>query len=215
MSHKDFVNQYLEESKVIAEALKAQEPQISKTVDMLFDAWLNNRWVFLMGNGGSASTATHFASDLAKTVNVDPERHGIKAMTLVDNIPLVSATTNDWGWDNLYLTKLRNYWVPNSIAIGISVHGGSGKDKVGAWSQNLLKGLQFAKDQGGQTIGFSGFGGGPMKNLVDACVVVPANSTPHVESFHVVLHHLITFRLKEKIEEYRAVDSKNARINQA
>ena len=208
MSHRDYIHSYLDETKLIAEKLKEQEPQISKTVDILFDAWLNNRWVFLMGNGGSASTATHFASDLAKTVNIDPEKHGLKAIALVDNIPLASATTNDWGWDNLYITKLRNYWMPKSVAIGISVHGGSGKDKVGAWSQNLLKGLQFAKDQGGATIGFSGFDGGPMKDLVHACVVVPATSTPQIESFHVVLHHLITFRLKEKIEEYRRAEAK-------
>src|SRR3989344_3153829 len=202
IKHQKYIHCFLDESREIAQKLKAQDKQISKIVDILFDAWLNNRWVFLMGNGGSASTATHFASDLAKTVNIDPEKHGLKAIALVDNIPLASATTNDWGWDNLYITKLRNYWMPKSVAIGISVHGGSGKDKVGAWSQNLLKGLQFAKDQGGATIGFSGFDGGPMKDLVHACVVVPATSTPQIESFHILLHHLITFRVKEKVIEF-------------
>jgi D-sedoheptulose 7-phosphate isomerase len=199
--NRSYVHSYFDESKLIAEKLKEQETQITKIVDILFDAWKNHRWVFLMGNGGSASTATHFASDLAKTVNDDPMHHGIKAIALVDNIPLVSATTNDWGWENLFITQLRNYWMPKSVVIGISVHGGSGKDKVGAWSQNLLRGLQFAKDIGGSTIGFSGFDGGPMKNLVQTCVVVPAESTPHVESFHVVLHHLIVFRLKDLISQ--------------
>ena len=60
MSHEDYVYRFLDESKAVTEKLKEQEPQISKTVDILFDAWLNNRWGFLMGNGGSASTATHF-----------------------------------------------------------------------------------------------------------------------------------------------------------
>lgn len=82
------------------------------------------------------------------------------------------------------------------------MHGGSGTDLGGQWSQNLLKGLQYIKDRGGKTIGLSGFDGGPMKTLVDIPIVVPAYSTPFVESFHVVLHHLIVFRLKEMIAEY-------------
>ncbi len=202
MPHRDYIKQYLNEAMAIADKLKEQEEQINRIISILFDAWENDRWVFIEGNGGSASTATHFASDLVKTINPSPEKRGLKAMALVDNVPLVSATTNDWGWENLYLTQLRNYWVPESVVIGISVHGGSGQDKAGNWSQNLLKGLQFAKDNGGKTIGFSGFDGGPMKDLVDACVVVPVNSTPHVESFHVVLHHLIAFRLKELVDAH-------------
>lgn len=202
MSHINFILAHLDESKAVAERLKAQSPVIEKIVDVLLDAWKEKRWVFIMGNGGSASTATHFASDLAKTINPHPGFYGLKAMPLSDNVPLVSATVNDWGWDNLYETKLRNYWMPKSVVIGISVHGGTGKDKAGAWSQNLLKGLQFAKDNGGITIGMSGFDGGAMKTMCDLCVVVPADDTSHVESFHVVLHHLITFRLKEKVEEF-------------
>ena len=127
-------------------------------------------------------------------------------MSLVENPPLVSAIINDWGWENLYVGQLTTYHagdLKNAVGIGISVHGGSGKDKSGAWSQNLLRGLAYIKDQGGKTIGFSGFDGGPMKDLVDASVVVPVNSTPLVESFHVLLHHLITFRLREKIDEYK------------
>ena len=85
------------------------------------------------------------------------------------------------------------------MGIGISVHGGSGKDVGGQWSQNLLKGLQYIKDHGGKTIGLSGFDGGPMAALVDAPLVVRADSTPLVEGFHVVLHHLIIFRLKEMV----------------
>ncbi len=204
MTHTDFVIKYLSESAAISEKLKEQEKAISKIISILFEAWKNDSWVFILGNGGSASSATHFASDLVKTVNTNPEARGIKAMALADNIPLVSALTNDWGWENLYIAQLRNFWVPKSVAIGISVHGGAGKDKSGNWSQNILKGLQFVKDSGGETIGFSGFDGGPMKDLVDASVVVPADSTPHTESFHVVLCHLITFRLKEAIEAHVA-----------
>jgi D-sedoheptulose 7-phosphate isomerase len=156
-----------------------------------------------MGNGGSASTATHLAADLAKTVCASPEDRGLKTMALVDNIPLVSALTNDWGWDSVYNNQLSTYYVEGGVGIGISVHGGSGKDLSGQWSQNLLKGLQFIKDRGGKTIGLSGFDGGPMKDLVNICLVVPANSTPMVEGLHVLLNHILVFGLKNKINEYK------------
>jgi D-sedoheptulose 7-phosphate isomerase len=79
------------------------------------------------------------------------------------------------------------------------VHGGAGKDKAGLWSQNLLKAMKYAKEKGGKTIGIAGFDGGPMKEIADVCIIVPANSTPQVESFHLALAHLISNCLKEKI----------------
>ncbi|MEK9184767.1 MAG: sedoheptulose 7-phosphate isomerase, partial [Patescibacteria group bacterium] len=124
---------------------------------------------------------------------------GIRAIALADNIPMISAATNDWGWHEAYTGILNTYWSKGSVVIAFSVHGGAGKDKAGAWSQNLLKALQFAKDNGGTAIGISGFDGGAMKKMSNVSVVVPVDSTPLVESFHVVLFHLISFCLKEKI----------------
>lgn len=187
---------------VAAELSRNQEKNIAGAVEMLFESWKNNRWVFVVGNGGSAGTATHFAADLVKTVIDRPSARGLRALSLVDNVPLVSATTNDWGWDHAYDVTLRPYWEPGSVLVAFSVHGGSGKDKAGAWSQNLIKAIQFAKDNGGRTIGFAGFDGGDMKDICDICVIVPADSTPLVESFHVVLSHLITFELKRMIADH-------------
>lgn len=111
------------------------------------------------------------------------------------------ALANDEGFDNLYYEQLKTKFQKGDVLICISVHGGSGRDKAGLWSQNLLKAMNYAKENGGKTIGLSGFDGGAMKELADVCIVVPINSTPHVESFHLVLEHLIISRLKEKIEE--------------
>ena len=72
---------------------------------------------------------------------------------------------------------------------------------MGLWSQNLLKAMRYAREKGGKTIGLSGFDGGPMKEIADACIVVPINSTPQVESFHLALEHLICGCLRQKIEE--------------
>lgn len=191
-------------AEVAAELAHSQEAQIARMVEVLFESWQKNRWVFVVGNGGSAGTATHFAADLVKTTIDSPSHRGLRALSLVDNVPLVSATTNDWGWDHAYDVTLGPYWEPDSVLMAFSVHGGAGRDRAGAWSQNLLKAIQFAKDHGGRAIGFAGFDGGAMKDLCDVCVVVPADSTPLVESFHVVLFHLITFRLKAMIADHLA-----------
>jgi len=202
--NESFANSFLMKVSGVTSMIAADYcRQLDEAVDVLFEAWKNNNYVFIMGNGGSASTATHLAADLAKTICEKPEDRGIKAIALVDNIPLVSALVNDWGWENIYTNQLATYYEKGSVGIAFSVHGGSGNDVAGQWSQNLLKGLQYIKDRGGKTIGFSGFDGGPMKNMVDVGVVVPANSTPLVEGMHVVLNHLFVFGLKERIHEYK------------
>lgn len=197
MENKDFINKYFAEMNKIISNMPIED--INKVIEALFKAWKNGNKVFTMGNGGSASTAAHFACDLSKVTIVENKKR-FKVMCLNDNMPLVSALINDNGWSEIYAEQLKNHFEKGDIAIAFSVHGGSGKDKAGAWSQNLLKAMQYAKDNGGMAIGFSGFDGGAMKDLANICVVVPFNSTPHVESFHLVLEHLITFCLLEKIK---------------
>ncbi len=198
MSNISYINRYFEEMHSIIERFPRNE--IDRTIEVLFDAWRNDRTIYVIGNGGSASTATHFACDLSKVTIVDGQRR-LRAISLTDNVPLMTAWINDNGFDNLFSEQLRNLMRIGDVLIGISVHGGSGKDKADLWSQNLLKAMRVAKEEfGGTTIGLSGFDGGAMKQMADVCVVVPMDSTPHVESFHLVLEHLITFCLKEKIQ---------------
>ncbi|TSC55308.1 MAG: D-sedoheptulose 7-phosphate isomerase [Parcubacteria group bacterium Greene0416_79] len=201
----------MKESADISEKLLKQTKAISAVVDVLFNAWKKGKWVFVIGNGGSAGTATHFVGDLIKTTIEHPHEKGLRAIALADNVPMISAAVNDWGWHEAYTGILNTYWSKGSIVIAFSVHGGAGKDKAGAWSQNLLKALQFAKDNGGVAVGISGFDGGAMKDIADISVVVPAHSTPLVESYHVVLFHLITFRLKELIRNASGQKGKKRR----
>jgi D-sedoheptulose 7-phosphate isomerase len=196
MENKRFIQNYLSEMKKVADDISVDD--IDKVVGLLFDAWKRGSQVFVCGNGGSSSTATHFACDLSKTTIVEGKRR-FKAYCLNDNIPLMSALINDEGFDNLFYEQLKNLFQEGDVLICISVHGGAGKDKAGLWSQNLLKAMKYALDMKGKTIGFSGFDGGPMKEIADACIVVPINSTPHVESFHLALEHLVCRCLKEKI----------------
>ena len=198
MESRDFVKSYLSEMKGIVEDIPVGD--IDRAIELLFEAWQKGGQVFICGNGGSASTATHFACDLSKTTIVGDKKR-FKAYSLNDNIPLMSALINDEGFDNLFYEQLKERFQSGDVLICISVHGGAGKDRAGLWSQNLLKAMKYAQEMEGKTIGFSGFDGGPMKEIADACIVVPANSTPQVESFHLALEHLICSCLKEKIVE--------------
>lgn len=155
-----------------------------------------------MGNGGSASTASHFAADLAKYTAL-PGRRRFKVIGLTDNIPLVSALTNDEGFDAIFTEQLEAWIADGDALVGFSVHGGKGAANAGQWSQNLITALAKAKDAGAETIGFSGYDGGAMAELADHCVTVPVRidelGTPLVEGLHVVLHHLVVHRLRCRI----------------
>lgn len=188
--------EYLEEVAQIA--AKLDRGSIDKAMGIFYDAWKSDHQVFVIGNGGSASTATHFACDLNKWVSDEADRK-FRAFSLVDNIPLVSALTNDNGWGDIYYEQLRNFFRKGDVLVAISVHGGSGSDKAGPWSQNLLKAVKYAKDNGGKVVGLSGFDGGVLRTASDACIVVPANSTPHVEGMHLVLTHLMCEQLRARI----------------
>lgn len=195
-----FIESYLEDMKEIIGKLSRE--RIDQIVELLFSAWKEGRTIFVMGNGGSASTATHFACDLAKCTIVEGKKR-FRVICLNDNIPLMSALVNDNGFDNLFSEQLKNLMQEKDFLVAFSVHGGSGKDKAGLWSQNLLKAMLVAKEEYQATlIGFSGFDGGAMKDVADECLVIPFNSTPQVESFHLAMEHLITNCLRKKIEEY-------------
>jgi D-sedoheptulose 7-phosphate isomerase len=195
---RDRTSSYLEEVSQIAS--KIDRESIDRTIAILLEAWNNDSQIFVIGNGGSASTATHFACDLNKWVS-DNARQKFRAFALVDNIPLVSALTNDNGWGDVYSEQLRNFFRKGDVLIAISVHGGSGSDKAGPWSQNLLKAVKYVRENGGKVVGLAGFDGGLLKTTADSCIVVPANSTPHVEGMHLVLTHLMCEQLRERISE--------------
>jgi D-sedoheptulose 7-phosphate isomerase len=198
LSNEGFVRRFLDEFAEVAERFPLDD--VDRAIDLLFDAWKNEGKVFIIGNGGSASTATHFACDLAKTTIVEGKKR-FKVISLTDNVPLLTALMNDEGPASIFIERLRSLLTKGDVVVAISVHGGSGQDKAGPWSQNLLAALQYAKDNGARTIGFAGFDGGAFKKMADVCIVVPADSTPYVESWHATLEHLISSCLKEKIQK--------------
>jgi len=196
---QEFIDKYLEETEEIIKNLDRAE--IAKFIDILFGAWKNNKKVITMGNGGSASTASHIAGDLLKTVVNDSsmkdigQTKGFRALCLNDNQPALTAWINDSGWDKAYSGMLHTLLDEGDVILLVSVHGGSG------WSGNLVHAMEMAKKKKAKIIGLAGFDGGKMKEMCDSCIVVPKDSTPHTEGFHGVLQHLVIFRVKEMIEE--------------
>ena len=191
------IDRYLREVGELASAL--DRDALTSFADVLFDAWRNRRTIYLCGNGGSASTAQHMAADLFKCTIV-AEKARVRALSLNDNMPLISALTNDEGWGEVYVEQLRTWWCPGDVVIGISVHGGVGQDRAGAWSQNVLAACLFAEENGGTALGIVGFDGGAMAKCCRVVVRIPVESTPHTEGLAVVVHHLVTTALRAKIE---------------
>lgn len=196
------VDQYLQDVARVTQELDRKA--IERVLDILFEAWEKEQTIFIIGNGGSASTASHFVCDLNKWTIVEGKKR-FRVVGLIDNIPWVSALTNDNGFENVYIEQLMNLSRPGDVVIALSVHGGAGKDKSGPWSQNLLKAIRYTQERGGKAIGMSGFDGGPMKKIADACIVVPINSTLIVESFHLTLEHLICDCLRERVTQHAVI----------
>ncbi len=192
------VEEYLRQTR---EVLGSVDPaEVDAFTNVLYETWESANTIYVCGNGGSAGTAQHMAADLFKCTIV-PGKPRVRVMSLNDNMPLISALTNDNGWDEVYAQQLVTWWRPGDVVLGISVHGGEGQDKAGLWSQNVIKALKFANDHGGKSLGLAGFDGGAMKRICTRTLVVPVESTPHTEGIHVVMHHMITALLKKRIEE--------------
>jgi D-sedoheptulose 7-phosphate isomerase len=208
LANSKTIDRYLNQMGRIASEISREA--IDAAIEILFDAWRNGNTVFVMGNGGSASTATHLACDLAKYTIVGSKPR-FRVIALNDNIPLVSAWTNDNGFGSIFVEQLRPWLARGDLLIGISVHGGSGSGQAGPWSQNLVQAMALAKERGARIIGLTGFRGGAMKEIADVCILVPIDEeplgTPLVESWHVVIHHLMCYALRHRIEAAAEVQS--------
>lgn len=197
----DLIERYFSELVRISKEIPSET--IERIIDILMDVRERDGTVFIMGNGGSASTASHFASDLAKGTIVEGQKR-FRTMSLGDNIPLVSAWTNDSGFGSIFAQQLEPWIRETDVLVGISVHGGSGAGDAGPWSQNLVQAVTLAKERKAKVIGLSGFDGGALKEMADECIVVPIDTEPLgtalIESVHVVLHHLICVAAKQRIQ---------------
>ena len=183
-----YIQQYLDEINTILQQLP--QGQIAQIIKTLRQTRLDRKQIFIIGNGGSAATASHFANDLLKaTVAQDKPR--LKAIALTDNIPVMLAYANDCGYETIFAQQLDALAGPGDLLIAIS---GSGR------SPNVLKALDLARSRGLTTIGFTGRDGGEMPPRCDLCLIVPCQPMVQIEDVHVVLTHLISSAIGNEAE---------------
>jgi D-sedoheptulose 7-phosphate isomerase len=184
-SRKEYAREYLNELQGILDSIGEDVTVgLDKIAALMNEARRHKKTIFTMGNGGSASTASHFTEDLAKgTVAEGMPR--FRAICLADSIPSILAYANDMSYEDIFVEQLKNFMEPGDIVIGLS---GSGN------SMNVIKAIEYANENGGITVGISGYDGGKLLKSARENIHVPSFDMQKVEDIHLMVLHLL-FRL--------------------
>ncbi len=185
---------YLE--RLRSELTRVDPAEVRRLTELIFAAWESGTTVFIVGNGGSATTASHLCEDLGKGCLrqddlCDESRKRLRVLSLTDNVGWLTAIGNDCGYDQVFVQQLMNFGRAGDLLVAIS---GSGN------SPNVLAAVDWANRHGMKTFGMTGFQGGKLKQTAHECIHVPLDDMGMVESVHVGLMHWI-------------VDDVHARVN--
>ena len=187
-----YLRTYVAETRSALEAPYLLEA-LRRIVPLFLKAREEDRTIYFFGNGGSASTASHFVVDIEKgtrsSLAPGPLPKRFRCAALNDNVPTVMAWANDADYSRIFSEQLRSLAVPGDVVVAIS---GSGN------SPNVLEAVRVAREMGLATIGLAGIGGGKLKDMVDVPVVVPSNSMQHTEDVHLVILHFLTAYLRDE-----------------
>jgi len=178
---KDVINSFLKEQESCLEQISGQTDIIEKIIKILIKARDKGKKIYTMGNGGSASTASHFVSDLLKTA-ITKNNKRFSAISLTDNVPVILAWSNDASYDDVFVEQIKNFLSKGDVIIGFS---GSGRSK------NVVKAMIYGKKNGALCIGITGMSGGDFPKICDVCLTVPSDDMLAIESAHVTLCHCI------------------------
>jgi len=181
-----------------AELRRLDLDAVRRLADWLFEAWQEQRFVFLFGNGGSATTASHLAEDLGKNCLSDaaldpsgPNRaRRLKILSLTDNVGWITALGNDLGYDQIFVQQLMHYAGPGDLAVAIS---GSGN------SPNVLKAVDWANRHGLRTFGLTGYDGGRLRAIQQAGLHVALDDMAMVETLHMAVGHWLVDDLSARV----------------
>ena len=180
---QNYFNSYIQDLKATLDEI--DYAAFEQVVHILLKAHQQDKQVFIIGNGGSASTASHFACDLAKGT-VDFDKVGFRrfrAISLTDNMAFITAVGNDIHYDDIFSEQLKNYLNAGDVVIGISASGNS---------PNVVNALRYAKSSGATTVGLLGFTGGRAKDIVDVHLTVSSRNYGIAEDFHLIVQHIMT-----------------------
>ena len=177
----DYVRSYLGKLETLLKTIDPKE--VSRVGELLTAARAEGRQVFLCGNGGSAALASHMAVDLGKGCSRNREKR-FRVLSLTDNVPWMTALSNDVSYDDVFVEQLKNYAEKGDLLIAVS---GSGNSK------NVLKAIQYANQVGCLTVGISGFAGGKLKDMVTHHVHVKAEHMGLIEDAQLIIGHMLVY----------------------
>ena len=183
----DVIDRYMDEVEAAIRGIDRND--VRAVVDAIYEAWMGDRQIFIIGNGGSASTASHMMNDLSKFTRAEGKPR-IRAIALTDNVPLMTAYGNDQSYDDVFAEPLATLMREGDTLIAIS---GSGN------SPNVVKAVAFAAARGARVIGFCGSPGGKLAEMAHLRVIVPAMHIGQQEDGHLVLNHAIATALRERL----------------
>jgi D-sedoheptulose 7-phosphate isomerase len=176
-SFADEIQAYFAKLKSVLDAVDVN--QVDALINLLIDALLSERQIFIMGNGGSAATSSHFVCDFNKGLSWGKQKR-FKFICLNDNIPTMMAYANDTSYDDVFVEPLKNYFRKGDLIIGISCSGNS---------RNVLRAINWGNENGGVTIGLTGYDGGKLKEQAKYNVHIPVEDMQITEDLHMVLDH--------------------------
>ena len=181
------IQNYISHLQGVLERLSLEDVQ--RSIDAIMEAYQAEKQIFVIGNGGSASTASHLACDLGKGTSI-PGKPRFRVISLTDNVATMSAWSNDVSYEDVFVEQLKNLVNPGDVVIGISASGNS---------ENVIRAMQHASEIGCKTIGWSGFGGGTLATICDVNVVVDSNHYGPVEDVHLILNHVLHAWVREEL----------------
>jgi D-sedoheptulose 7-phosphate isomerase len=182
--------EFLEETIVLLRQLDSAA--ILRAEQILLECYRRQGRVYTLGNGGSASTAQHFACDLAKYV-VPQGGRPFDVRCLTDNVALYTAWANDAAREEVFVNQLRGLLNPEDVLLAISVHGGVG------FSTDLVRAVRYANQVGAATVSLVGFDGGLLHRESTCSIRVPIESTPQTEAIHLVIEHLLMSLIRDAL----------------
>lgn len=182
------IQKYILHLQGVLDRLKLED--VRQSIDVIMNAYHTDKQVFVIGNGGSASTASHIACDLGKGTSVKGKPR-FRVISLTDNVATITAWSNDVAYEDVFIEQLKNLVNAGDVVIGISASGNS---------ENVIRAMQHASEIGCQTIGWSGFGGGKLATICDVNVVVDSNQYGPVEDVHLIMNHILHAWIQEEFK---------------
>jgi len=188
MQSEDSIQDYLNLQIKVMSDLKEKTGTVEKMLDIILEARDHGKQIYVMGNGGSASTSTHFVSDLLKT-SITKDEKRFKATSLSDNIPVILAWSNDKSYDTIFVEQLKNFLQEGDVVIAIS---GSGN------SLNVINAINYANQINAKTISLTGRDGGKLSEISKISLIIPSNDMLTIETMHLCVCHLLITLIRNK-----------------